>query len=124
MRTIVDQAIRTAIFLGLFVAVPGLASEPIPASQDGRLEASRELAAALQGELGSRLQAALAEGGPVGAINVCRTTAPGIATRLSERSGAQVGRTALRIRNPANAPDPGEREEVLQNRQPVFSNNV
>lgn len=109
MRTIVDHAIRTAIFLGLFVAVPGLASEPIPAPQDGRLEASRELAAALQSELGSRLQAALAEGGPVGAIEVCRTAAPGIATRLSERSGAQVGRTALHVRNPVNVPDPGER---------------
>ena len=109
MRTIVDQAFRATILLGLITAAPALASEPAPTPQDGRLAASRELAAALQGELGSRLQAALAEGGPVGAINVCRTAAPGIATRLSERSGAQVGRTALRIRNPANAPDPGER---------------
>lgn len=100
MRTIVDQAIRAAILLGLFVAGPALASEPILAPQDGRGEASRELAAALQSELGNRLQAALAEDGPVGAIEVCRTAAPGIATRLSERAGAQVGRTALRVRNP------------------------
>jgi outer membrane protein TolC len=109
MRTIVDQAIWTAVFLGLFAAGSALASESAAASQDGRLEASRELAGALQAELGNRLQAALAEDGPVGAIEVCRTAAPGIATRLSERSGAQVGRTALRLRNPVNAPDPGER---------------
>ena len=109
MRTIVDQAIRAAILLGLFVAGPALASEPILAPQDGRVEASRELAAALQSELGNRLQAALAEDGPVAAIEVCRTAAPGIATRLSERAGAQVGRTALRVRNPVNAPGPGER---------------
>ena len=109
MRNTVDQAIRAAILLGLFVTGLALASEPVPAPQGGRLEASRELAAALQSELGSRLQAALAENGPVGAIEVCRTAAPGIATRLSERSGAQVGRTALRVRNPLNAPDPGER---------------
>lgn len=109
MRTVVDHGIRAAILLGLFAAGPALASEPALELQDGRLKASRELAGALQSELGSRLQAAMAEDGPAQAIDVCRTAAPGIATRLSERAGARVGRTALRVRNPANAPDVQER---------------
>jgi hypothetical protein len=47
----------------------------------------------------------MAAGGPVAAIDVCRSRAPAIAARLSSESGATVGRTALRVRNPANAPD-------------------
>ncbi len=39
-------------------------------------------------------------GGPVAAIEVCQTRAPEIAARLGQESGAQVGRTALRVRNP------------------------
>lgn len=53
-----------------------------------------------------RLQAALKEGlanGPEAAIDACRAQAPAIAAELST-SGAEVGRTSHRLRNPANAP--------------------
>lgn len=78
---------------------------PTASAEDPRLAASRELATRYQQQLGQRLQAALAEGGPVHAITVCREDAPRIAAELSRSSGARVARTALRTRNPANAPD-------------------
>jgi hypothetical protein len=76
-------------------------------------ERSRALADQLMSELQAELQQAMQQGGPVAAIVVCRTRAPEIASRLSQSSGAAVGRTALRVRNPANAPDELERA-VLQ----------
>jgi hypothetical protein len=56
----------------------------------------------------------MTEGGPVAAISVCRDRAPEIATRLSQQSGARVSRTALRVRNPANAPDELQRALLEQ----------
>ncbi|NEZ05163.1 DUF3365 domain-containing protein [Wenzhouxiangella sp. XN201] len=60
------------------------------------------------GELGSQLQqalqAAIAEGGPVAGIEVCRHQAPQIAETISDEQ-LQVGRTSLKVRNPDNAPD-------------------
>ncbi len=72
---------------------------------DQRLTRSREAAAQLQQELGATLLSALQTGGPVEAIGICNVEASTIAARLTEQSGAKVGRTALRIRNPGNAPD-------------------
>jgi len=50
----------------------------------------------------------------VAAVSVCRTRAPEIAARLSAESGAVVGRTALRVRNPVNAPDDLQRAVLEQ----------
>jgi hypothetical protein len=69
------------------------------------LTRSRQLAQQLGTELKAELSSALASTGPTGAIQVCRTRAPEIAAQLSRESGAVVSRTALRVRNPANAPD-------------------
>jgi len=69
------------------------------------LARSRLLAQQLGTELKAELTSALASAGPAGAMGVCRTRAPEIAARLSRESGAIVSRTALRVRNPANAPD-------------------
>jgi hypothetical protein len=77
----------------------------------------------LQQALGARLTAALAADGPVGAIEVCSLEALEIARRLSAEAGAKVGRTSLKVRNPANAPDAAasaalERFEVAWQREP------
>lgn len=71
---------------------------------------TQQLGAALKAELG----AAIAKSGPAGAIDVCRTRAPEIAATLSRESGATVTRTALRVRNPANAPDDLQRAVLEQ----------
>lgn len=89
-----------------------LAAEQSPAPP--WVEQSRQLANQLGSQLKSELTAAIAAGGPVSAIDVCHTRAPQIAARLSQESGTKVGRTALRVRNPANAPDETERQVLEQ----------
>lgn len=65
----------------------------------------KEFATTLQGEL----QAAMKAGGPTKAIGVCKDRAPAIAATLSARSGWEVGRTSLKVRNQAmNLPDDWE----------------
>jgi hypothetical protein len=58
-------------------------------------------------EFGARLRSALQErlqaGGPVGAIEFCRSEAPRIATEVAAAHGVRMGRTSERVRNPANA---------------------
>jgi hypothetical protein len=89
---------------------PATAEEPVlPWIAEGR-----SLSRQLGGELKAELEKAMAEGGPIAAIGVCRERAPAIAARLSAQSGARVGRTALEVRNPANAPDGIERALLEQ----------
>lgn len=51
--------------------------------------------------------------GPADAIEVCNTVVPAIAMKHSQRSGWDVGRTSLKVRNPDNAPEAWE-TRVLQ----------
>ena len=64
----------------------------------------------LQGELKAAMQA----GGPVQAVEVCHTRAPGIADALSQQTGWKVGRTSLRRRNADNAPDAWEHQVLTR----------
>jgi len=88
------------------------AAEPVP--DTAWIEQSRQLTMQLGGQLKGELTKAIAEGGPMAAIDVCYTRAPEIAAQLSKSSGARVGRTALRVRNPSNAPDGLERSVLEQ----------
>ncbi len=54
------------------------------------------------------------EGGPAKAIAVCNEKALRIADKISLERGWRVGRTSLKYRNPANAPDAWERSVLLQ----------
>ncbi len=74
-----------------------------------RADESRRVAMEFMRALKGELMRAMKAGGPVEAIPVCRERAPQIARAFSERTGWQVGRTSLRWRNPANAPDVWER---------------
>jgi hypothetical protein len=86
------------------LAGPAAAAEPAQWILD-----SRAAAAALGSRLTAELQAGLARS-PVEAIAICRERAPQIAAEEAARSGARVGRTALRVRNPANAATAWQRE--------------
>ena len=66
----------------------------------------------LGSRLGSRLKAALQEGGPVAAVDVCHLEAQDISLALSADQAMNVKRTALKVRNPLNAPDPWERRQL------------
>lgn len=100
----VRRSVVFTITMALLAAGPVHAAEPSP----DWVDSAREAAAGLGGTLKQELQAAIAEGGPVQGIETCRVRAPEIAR---ERSGPElrVGRTALRVRNPDNAPDDWER---------------
>ena len=87
-----------------------LASLSAEAQDDERLALSRYAAAQLGQDLSAALLTSLGTDGPVEAVVVCSVEASPIAARLSEQAGAHVGRTALRIRNPENAPDDAARE--------------
>jgi hypothetical protein len=66
---------------------------------------ARPVAQALTQTLGSNLQAAMAEGGPVGAMEFCNVEALPLTRQVTEEQGFTVARTSTRVRNPANAPD-------------------
>ena len=105
------KRIATALVLALSPVILAAAE---PAADTAWVDQSRQLAMQLGGQLKGELSKAIAEGGPVAAINVCYLRAPEIAAQLSQASGARVGRTALRVRNPSNAPDELERSVLEQ----------
>ena len=84
------------------------------AAEDARLAASRDIARSMQSALKGELMQTMASAGPVGAIAVCRTRAPAIAGQAGSAAGVRVSRTALRLRNPANAPDHASRAVLEQ----------
>jgi hypothetical protein len=104
--------------LGLVAAIAWvdttLADPPLPPDMMERTAASRAATQAFAGALLGELQAAMAAGGPVAAIEVCSVKAPEIARAQSAATGWTVGRTSLRIRNPANAPDAWERAQLME----------
>ncbi len=80
------------------------------ASHEARLEQkARSAVEEFMQTLKGHLSAAIEEGGPAHAINVCSEVAPGIASRISREQGWEVGRTSLRLRNTRNLPEPWER---------------
>lgn len=95
----------------VLLLTPTLAAASQP--EDYR-EASRELVQSFAKELMGELTEAMAEGGPTGAIRVCRDIAPAIASRLSRESGANIGRTSLRFRNPRNIPEPWQYPRLVR----------
>jgi len=97
-----------ALLLAGFVAVTDAA-----AAESDRAAEGRAIAAGFGAELRTALQSAMAEGGPLAAIQVCNEDAPRIARAAAESSGAEVGRTSTRLRNPANRPDAHE-QAVLE----------
>lgn len=100
------------LLLGFAMNVRAAEPVPAPALPDAQNEA-RALVATFQQELVAKLTAAMASGGPVRAIEVCKTEAPSIAARLSRESGWQVKRVGTRVRNPMSGmPDAWEQEQL------------
>ncbi len=89
----------TAVFLG-FVSI-GTYAENYQAE-------GAALIPPFQQQLLATVKSAMQAGGPAKAVEACRLSAPQIAAEHS-KSPWTVGRTALKVRNPANAPDAWER---------------
>lgn len=85
-----------------------------PADQSARIAEAKAIIQTFFGRLKGTLEGAIASGGPAGAVATCKSAAPDIATASAAESGWEVGRTALKLRNPAaNAPDDWERGVLL-----------
>ncbi len=95
-------------------ATVGQPQAPAPEPPQDWIATSSDLTQRLGAELKAELTRAMSEQGPIAAIGVCKEKAPAIAARLSQQSGAKVSRTALRVRNPANAPDDLQRALLEQ----------
>jgi hypothetical protein len=96
------------------IALTGIVRAEAPAPDPNVAEAKaiiEEFFSTLKGEL----KAAIMQGGPVNAITVCQRRAPSIALELSEKTGWEVGRTSLKLRNASlNAPDAWELKVLEQ----------
>lgn len=100
---------------GLYAAMLALAAgcaklpverdAPLRASPDADLERARAAALTFNNRLRGQLQAAMATGGPVTAVEVCHGEAPQIAAAVMQEHGVRLGRVALpgRNRNAAQA---------------------
>lgn len=94
---------RSLSFMMVCVALSARAAAPV--------SADRELVKTLSGQLKEALTAAL-ENSPEAAIVVCNERAPQIAAKLALENDVRIGRTALRVRNPGNAPAAWQREAL------------
>jgi len=77
----------------------------ITQAEHGPESKARTAALELGKTLKRTLLATMQAEGAVAAIGVCHEDAPAIASAVGDRLAVDVGRTALRWRNPANAPD-------------------
>lgn len=99
----------TLLPLLLATATPALAQDA-PAGPDAeRIMKARGAIKGLAEGLKEKLVGAMKDGGPVAALDVCKIDAPKITAEQSKASGVTVGRTALKVRNPGNAPDDFEK---------------
>jgi hypothetical protein len=90
---------------------PDEAGDDIPGTIETDVTRVGEAAAtSLRQGLSARLTAAMAEGGPEAAIDVCAVEAMSLTDSIAAASPASaMKRTSLRVRNPRNAPDAAER---------------
>ena len=87
------------------------------AAQDAlpqRIEKARAAAVDFGAQLLAEVQKSMAADGPVSTIAVCSRIAPEIAAEKSAAAHMSIGRTSLKLRQPGNAPDAWELQQ-LQN---------
>ena len=89
-------------------------AEAPPAEVAEKITRAKAAIGALKTALESALQAAMKNGGPENAITVCNEKALSITKGIAKAEGLEIRRTALRLRNPANAPDDWERQMLEQ----------
>ncbi len=104
MRTVIIMVVL--VLAGFALLAIGNAAEQASLRQQADIArtASQDFSKTLKQQLISAINA----GGPEGAIGVCQHIAPETSA-LYATDDMQIGRTALKLRNPANTPDEWER---------------
>ncbi|HET8538559.1 MAG TPA: DUF3365 domain-containing protein [Anaeromyxobacter sp.] len=105
---------HTVLVLSLAAAPFAAAADParpmspqeVPAALSPAVSKGEAAMDALREKLFARLNELILQGGPVAAIQVCRSDAPRIAKEVGEAHRVELGRTSFRLRNTANAPRP------------------
>ncbi|MFA5626059.1 MAG: DUF3365 domain-containing protein [Thiohalomonadaceae bacterium] len=105
MKRIIATALFCSLPLGHLLADDN--------GKQARIEHSKTVIQEFFGKLKGELESAMKEGGPINAIEVCNSVAPGIAHSLSTKYNMNVARTSLKTRNSNNAPDAWE-QAVLE----------
>lgn len=95
------------LLMVLTAALPALAAD------DPWVAEARSVATAMPPKLLAVLKEAIDQGGPEGAIGVCRDKAPQMAQAASAQSGWQIRRVSLRNRNPKAVPDDWEKAALV-----------
>lgn len=90
-------------------------AESLSTLQQAQLASAQAARIALETRLKAELMAAIGESGPAHAVDFCSTTAPRIASEVSQGHALSIGRTSFRLRNPDNQP-PAWFAPVLQER--------
>jgi len=98
--------------LVLFSAL--LLSSAVASAESARPDRAHAAVQAFASALKGELMAAMQSGGPVAAIEVCKTRAPAIAETVSLEQDVEVYRVSLQNRNPENAPNDWQRAVLLQ----------
>ena len=116
LKTKINKLI-VATLGGAILALPGFVYADNHGGA-GHQEAPAELVAQAQGktkqlgrQLKTELMKAIKEGGLTAGVEVCNHAAGPIAEGVSDQNW-QVGRTSLKFRNPKNAPDQWEQEQL------------
>lgn len=108
------RVIAAAVVALSLTTAPVMAQDAAADPQAARIAKAREAIKGLGEGLKEKLMGAMKDGGPVAALGVCKTDAPKIAAERSAAAGMEVGRTALKVRNPDNAPSDTERKVLEQ----------
>jgi hypothetical protein len=112
-----NYGLMTGLILAGFVACKGQGESMDITSEEEQLVASiaDPVAGELLRTLVARLTDAMAEGGPVNAIEFCSREALPLTRSVQSRvsGNLELKRTSFRVRNPANAPDEAEEEALL-----------
>lgn len=107
------HAIFLTVLAAFALSTVGARADDATSPYEADLAAARAATRDFGEKLRSELMAALKVGGASAAVGVCRTIAPSLAEDATRSHGLDVGRTALKVRNPDNVPDAFERR-VLQ----------
>ena len=94
-------------------AADNAASSKAAPTEAERADESRHLSKTYGEKLKAALVRAMKAGGAETAITICNVAAPEMAKKNTASSGWSLGRTALKLRSPKNAPDDWERTVLL-----------
>ncbi|MBE2889241.1 DUF3365 domain-containing protein [Geobacter anodireducens] len=100
------RMLATCLFATLVGTLPAFGAEGDAVAR-ARMAADR-----LSATLRERVMTVMKEKGPAEAVKVCFAEAQKLTAELARTEHLSIRRTSLRIRNPANSPDPFERSAL------------